>query len=91
MYHEKMLSVCKIANGFLIEVRAPYQIKKKKDDDSEKSESCCSPSHGYSEKELFATDAADLGKKIEALMPMLEREFTSEDDFEGAFAKAAKE
>jgi hypothetical protein len=90
MYREKMLSVCKITNGFLIEVRAPYKIKKEKGQDSEKEVSCCGPDRGYAEQELFAKDATDLGQKIEALMPMLEREFTSEDDFEGAFAKAAK-
>jgi hypothetical protein len=83
MYHEKMLAVCKITNGFLIEVRAPYKRKKESD---KKESCCCAPSGmGYGEKEIFAKDAAELGAKIEALIPMLDEEFESEDAFEGAF------
>ena len=41
----------------------------------------------YGEKEVFASDAADLGKKIEALIPMLDEEFGSESEFEAAFKK----
>ena len=84
MYHEKMLSVVKIANGFLLEVRAPF--KKKDKDDEEKDRCCCmSVGMGYGEKEVFAADAADLAKKIEALMPMLDEEFASEGEFDAAF------
>lgn len=83
MYKEKMISVAKIANGFLIEVRAPYKAKK---DDDEKETCCCAPSGmHYGEKEVFAKDAADLGKKIEILIPMLDEEFGGESEFEAAF------
>lgn len=84
MYHEKMLSVVKIANGYLLEVRAPYKRKEK--DEEEKDRCCCaSVGMGYGEKEVYAKDAADLGKKIEMLMPMLDEEFASESEFEAAF------
>jgi len=77
-----MLSVKKISNGFLIEVRAPYKPKKGKEDET------MFMNHG--EKEVFAKDASELGKKIEALMPLLEEEvFDSEDDFEKAFKATA--
>jgi hypothetical protein len=86
MYHEKMLSVAKIANGFLIEVRAPYKRKEKENE----KDCCCMPcGMSYGEKEVYAADATDLGKKIEALIPMLDAEFGSESEFEAAF-KAMK-
>jgi hypothetical protein len=87
MYHEKMLSVAKIANGFLIEVRAPYKRKEK---DGDSKECCCMPAGmSYGEKEVYAKDATDLGQKIETLIPMLDEEFGSESEFEAAF-KAMK-
>lgn len=85
MYHEKMIGVCGIENGFLIEVRAPY---KEKEDDSD--EKCCCSGMRYGEKEIYAKDAADLGKKIEALIPMLKIEFTSKDAFDAAFEAVSK-
>jgi len=85
MYHDKMLSVAKIHNGFLIEVRARYKREEEKD-----SKECCPSPMGYGEKEIFAKDAKDLGSKIESLMPMLEtEEFESEDAFEEAFREMA--
>lgn len=87
MYHEKMIGVCGIENGFLIEVRAPYKEEKEESDDK-----CCCLSNGmrYGEKEIYAKDAADLGKKIEALIPMLKIEFTSKDAFDAAFEAVSK-
>jgi len=86
MYHDKMLSVSKITNGFLIEVRAPYKREEK-----ETKDSCCAPDGmGYGEKEVYAKDAKELGMKIESLIPMLETEFDSEDAFEEAFNKMAE-
>jgi hypothetical protein len=74
-----MLSVGKIENGFLIELRVPF--KRKVNDDG----ALVSPSFDTNEKEIFAKDAADLGKKIEALIPMLDIEFGSESEFDAAF------
>jgi hypothetical protein len=88
MYHEKMLAVAKIENGFLIEVRAAY--KKEKQSDDEKSCPCMVESDmHYGEKEIYAKDAMDLGKKIELLIPMLDEKFGSESEFDAAF-KAVK-
>lgn len=82
MYREKMIGVSKIENGFIIEVRAPYKVKSSdSDDSSEIAGMRCG------EKEVFAKDATDLGKKIEALIPMLDTEFASESEFEAAFKK----
>lgn len=86
MYREKMLSVGKIANGYLIEVRAPYKRKEKEDEDKDRC-CCVEIGMGYGEEEVFAKDPIDLGKKIEALIPMLDEEFASKSEFESAFEK----
>jgi hypothetical protein len=84
MYHEKMLSVAKIENGFLIEVRCEYKVKEK---EGKKSGELVSSDYGmrHGEKEIYAKDATDLGKKIELLIPMLDEEFGSESEFDAAF------
>jgi hypothetical protein len=84
MYRESMIQVARISNGFILEVRAPYKRKEK--DEEAKDRCCCiSVGMGYGEKEIFAKDAADLGKKIEMLMPLLDEEFASESEFDAAF------
>ena len=94
MYHENMIAVAPIANGFLIEVRAPYKIKKKGGEESGKVDcGCCISDSGtrHTEKELFAKDAEELGAKIVALIPLLEKEeYSSEEEFDKAFNKAVK-
>lgn len=80
MYREHMISVGKIENGFLLELRVPFKPPEK--DDSDK---CCAVGFNYGEKEIFAKDAADLAKKIEVLIPLLDIEFGSESEFEAAF------
>jgi len=78
MYRDNMISVGKIENGFLIELRVPFKPREKDDD-----EVCCG--FDRNEKEIFAKDASELGKKIEALIPLLDVEFGSESEFEVAF------
>ena len=80
MYREHMISVGKIENGFLLELRVPFKQKEDGDDDK-----CCSIGFNHGEKEIFAKDASDLAKKIEVLMPLLDIEFGSESEFEAAF------
>jgi len=84
MMHSKMISVAKIHNGYLIEVRAPYKIKKDKG-------GMMGMDIIYGEKEIYAKNADDLGKKITKLIPMLEEEFNSKDAFEDAFEEMANE
>ena len=82
MYHERLIGVSKIENGFIVDVRVPYKRKKKDSDDKAEIAGM-----SYGEKEVYAKDAMDLGKKIEALIPMLDTEFASESEFEAAFKK----
>jgi len=84
MYHDKMMSVAKIHNGYLLEIRAPFKHKEKDDEENDR-DACRAEGVSYGEKEVYAKDAADLGKKIELLMPMLDEEFASEGEFEAAF------
>jgi hypothetical protein len=75
-----MISVGKIENGFLIELRVPF---KPKETDGDDGPTVCG--FDRNEKEIFAKDASELGKKIEALIPLLDVEFGSESEFEVAF------
>lgn len=87
MFRDKMLSVGKIENGFIIEIHGRFKPEKKVDSDG----TCAEFGIRHGEKELFAKDATDVAQKIGALMPMLEvEEFDSEDAFDKAFNEAAK-
>ena len=88
MYHEKMLSVAKIENGFLIEIRCEYKVKEKESKKTDEPEPAYAGMRS-GEKEIYAKDATDLGQKIEALIPMLDEKFGSESEFDAAF-KAMK-
>lgn len=80
MPHNRVISIQKISNGFILELRVPFKPKEEGDDDR-----CCSIGFNYGEKEIFAKDAADIARKIEVLMPLLDIEFGSESEFEAAF------
>lgn len=85
MYMNKMISVGKAANGYVVECCVPIKPKKKK----EASEMIdCYP--GSREKQYIAKDAAEVAALIAKLMPMLDEEYTTEDDFDTAFDKAAQ-
>jgi len=43
---------------------------------------------GSSEKQFIAKDMSELNKIIKKIMPMLEEEFSSEDEFDAAFEDA---
>jgi hypothetical protein len=85
MYITKMISVGKASNGFVIECRAPIKPDMKDDD---KNMPCCVSESG--EKQYIAKDAAEVVSLIEKLMPMLDDSFTTEEEFDVAFDKAAK-
>ena len=77
MYSEEMVSIGKIENGYLIQVRVPY----KRDEDG-----CgCYPS--TEEKQYHVADVAELTAKLAILLPALEEK----EDAEAAFSKSFKE
>ena len=85
MYMKRMLEVGQAANGYVVEVRVPI---KKKDKKCRDDMICDYP--GSSEKQFIAKDTKELNAIIQKLMPMLDEEFSSEEEFDAAFDDAAK-
>jgi hypothetical protein len=86
MYMSRMLEIGKAENGFVVECRCKIKPAKKTD-----NKTLCCDYPGSSEKQYIAKDAAEVGKLIERLMPMLQEEYDSEKDFDSAFEAATKE
>lgn len=85
MFMRRMLEIGQASNGFVIECRVPIKPEKKGED---KDMPCCTMESG--EKQYIAKDAAEVVSLIEKLMPMLDDSFTTEEEFDVAFDKAAK-
>lgn len=84
MYMNKMISVGKAANGYVVECCVP--IKPGKEKEAEDMLYC----GGSREKQYIAKDAKAVADLIAKLMPMLDEDYTTEDDFDTAFDKAAQ-
>lgn len=84
MYMKRMLEIGQATNGFVVECRVPIKKSEKK-----KSNEVCSEYPGSSEKQFVAKDAEEVVALITKLMPLLDDTFTSEDEFNAAFDKAA--
>ncbi len=85
MYMKRMLEVGQASNGYVVECRVPIKPAEKK-----KGAAVISEYPGSSEKQFVAKDAEEVVSLIEKLMPLLDDTFTSEDEFNVAFDKAAK-
>ncbi len=83
MYMKRMLEIGQATNGYVVECRVP--IKKK-----EKSKEMVDSYPGSSEKQYVAKDLKEVTEIVGKLMPLLDEAFTSEDEFDAAFEKAAK-
>lgn len=85
MYMSKMISVGKAANGYVVECSVPIKPGKEKE-----AEGMTASYPGSREKQYIAKDADEVAALIAKLMPMLDEEYTTEDDFDTAFDKAAQ-
>lgn len=85
MYMRRMFSVGSVENGFVVECQVPIKPKSKKS-----SRELCECYPGSTEKQYIAKDAKAALDIIEKLMPLLDSEFTSEDEFNAAFNEKAK-
>lgn len=85
MWMKRMLEIGQASNGYVIEVRVPIKPEKKKDNDK-----MALDYPGSSEKQFIASDYEELVAIIQKLMPMLDEEFSSEEEFDAAFDKAAE-
>lgn len=75
MYNETFLSIAKIENGFLIEVRVPYKSQTGAD----------SPMPSSEEKQFFVKDAEEVGKKVADLLPKLADKIDADEEFANTF------
>jgi len=85
MYVDRMLEVGKVDNGYVIKVRVPYKKEKKKE-----SKEMMADYPGSGEKKYVAKSSKAVGELLAKLLPMLEEEFSSEDEFDKAFEDAAE-
>lgn len=81
----KMISVGKATNGYIVECSVPIKPGKEKE-----AEGMTVAYPGSREKQYIAKDAKAVAALIAKLMPMLDEEYTTEDDFDTAFDKAAQ-
>ena len=86
MYMNKMLSVGKCVNGFMIEVTVPFMRK------AEKTKNEVIDSYpGSKDRQFVAKGTKELSELIAKLLPLLEEDFSSEKEFDSAFDEAAGE
>lgn len=82
----KMVEIGKADNGYVIETYVPLKKKAKEEKDGPM------PSYEYNgscEKKYVAKDVSEAITIASQLLPMLDDEFSSEDEFDSAFKKAA--
>ena len=85
MYMKRMLNVGSVANGYVVECQVPV---KEEHEGDEKELAVGYP--GSCEKQYVAKSLDEVTTLIGKLLPLLDAEFTSEDEFNAAFKKAAK-
>jgi len=81
MWMNKMLSISKAENGFVVECHVPIKPEKKKETEN---------MLGSCEKQYIAKDSNEVAKLVDKLMPMLDEDYKSEDEFDAAFGEASK-
>jgi hypothetical protein len=80
----QMLVIGKADNGYVVEVRVPLKPKKSKEG-KENDCICCEPS---ADKQYIVKEMSEISALIEKIMPMLDDDFSSEDEFDKAFKDA---
>lgn len=83
MYMDRIIEVSKATNGFVVSCCVPLKPDAKK---SDKMISCCGSS---TNRQYIAKDAQEVADLIEDIMPLLEQDFKTEDEFDKAFEEAA--
>jgi len=82
---KQMLEIGKADNGYIIEVRVRFKQENKKE-----SKEVMVDYPGSDEKQFIAKDLKELNSIIKKVMPLLDEEFTSEEEFDAAFTEAAE-
>lgn len=84
MYIDRVLEVGKAANGFIVSCNVPLKPDKKKE-----GSNMISSYPGSCDKKYLAKDASEVADIIKKLMPLLDMEFKTEDEYDKAFNEAA--
>jgi hypothetical protein len=85
MYMSRMISICKATNGYVLECSVPLKPDAKK---SEKMVSCCSST---CDKQYIAKDESEVADLVADIMPLLQKDFKTEDEFDAAFKAATQD
>jgi hypothetical protein len=80
-----IIKIQKAENGYVIECEVPLKSDSKP---SDKMSLCCCPG---CEKQYIAKDEAEVCDLIEDLLPLLDTEYTSEEEYDKAFDDATNE
>jgi hypothetical protein len=83
MYMSRVIEIGKAQNGFVVSCNVPIKQDAKK---SGKMETCCCP--GSCDREYVAKDAKEVCDLIEDIMPLLDTDYTTEEEFDKAFEDA---
>lgn len=82
MYMSRMISICKATNGYVLECSVPLKPDAKK---TGKMDMCCCPS---TDKQYIAKNEKEVADLVADIMPLLQQDFKTEDEFDTAFKKA---
>lgn len=85
MWMERMLGISKAENGYVVECHVPIKPEKKKE-----SKDVIAEYPGSREKQYIAKDLDEVFSIVNKVMPMLDMDYKSEDEFDAAFHEAAK-
>jgi len=85
MYMDQMITIGKATNGFVVSCNVPLKPDAKK---SDKMTMCGSPSR---DKTYIAKDAKEVADLVNDIMPLLDQDFKTEDEFDKAFDAASND
>ena len=85
MYIERLLEIGKAENGFIISCCVPLKEEKK---ETGKSAVGCGPRS--CERQYIAKDEKEVASVVAELMPMLNMDYKTEEDFDAAYKTAVK-
>lgn len=86
MYMSRMISICKATNGYVLECSVPLKPDAKKTD---KMSMCCD--RGSCDKQYIAKDESEVADLVADIMPLLQQDFKTEDEFDAAFKQATSD
>lgn len=84
MYMTRMIEISKATNGYVLECRVPLKLEAK----PTKNMDICLGSSSSCEKQYVVKDAKEVSALVNDIMPLLDGDYKSENEFDSAFAAA---